>query len=464
MSANVFAVPKRGKEWRRYPAYKDSGNDWLGSIPEHWNVKRLKYVVKRGLVNGLFKKKEHFGTGVKLINVVNLYREDFLIDFASLGRVAAEDTEVNAYAVSVGDIFFVRSSLKREGVGVSARISEVPEPTVFECHLVKVTPSENMVSADYMSKFLNSTITRHRLIALSETTTMTTIAQPKLSSLEMPVPPPPEQQAIAAFLDRQMVRIDALIAKREELIALLEEKRTALISRAVTKGLDPTVPMRESGIEWLGKIPAHWKSTRLKYLAKSLQTGPFGTQLHAEQYIEDGIPVINPANIEDGRIIPNLKCTVDRQVFDCLSRHRLDEGDIVFARRGEMGRCALVSKVEDGWLCGTGCLRVRPDTERAYPPFLSLRLSAKGAKDWFVLESVGSTMENLNTEIIGEIPVAAPNVDEQRRIAEEIAAVSCRVDIIIVKNQEAIEKLREYRTALISAAVTGKIDVRGEVQ
>jgi type I restriction enzyme S subunit len=217
---------------------KDSGVERLGRIPTHWNVKRLKYVVQRGLVNGLFKKKEHFGSGVKLVNVVDLYRDDFLIDFASLDRVEADDAEVKAYAVAAGDIFFVRSSLKLEGVGASACISAVPEPTVFECHVVKVTPSEGVVSPDYMSKFLNSTSARQRLIALSETTTMTTIAQPKLGSLEIPVPPLDEQKAISSFLSRGMRAIRGTMDKVREGIDKLQEYRTALISAAVTGNID----------------------------------------------------------------------------------------------------------------------------------------------------------------------------------------------------------------------------------
>jgi type I restriction enzyme S subunit len=155
---------------------------------------------------------------------------------------------------------------------------------------------------------------------------------------------------------------------------------------------------------------------------------------------------------------------VNRSVFHRLRHHRLEEGNIVFARRGEMGRCALVTQKEDGWLCGTGCLRVRLDIRRSYPPFINLLLSTKWAKDWFMLESVGTTMENLNTEIIGAIPLAVTTLEEQRRIAEEVATLSPKIDAITTKNREAIETLQEYRTALISAAVTGKIDVRGEVQ
>src|SRR5262249_52634873 len=143
------------------------------------------------------------------------------------------------------------------------------------------------------------------------------------------------------------------------------------------------------------------------------QTGPFGSQLHSEEYVTDGTPIVNPANLQNGKIVPDSDCTVDDPTRWRLSRHELRQGDIVFARRGEMGRCALVTEHEEGWLCGTGSLIVRPDTNTGHPPYLNLVLSIRGIKDWLSLESVGSTMENLNTEILSRTPVPNPPPSEQ---------------------------------------------------
>lgn len=217
---------------------KDSGIEWLGKIPAHWEVKRLKHVVHGGLVNGLFKKKDQFGSGVKLINVVDLYRDDFLVDFESLDRVQADLHEVEAYGVSSGDILFVRSSLKLEGVGSSACVPPCGEPTVFECHLVRARPSRKHMTPEYLISYLNSSLTRQRLVALAETTTMTTIAQPELASFEVLVPPLEEQALIAAFLKAETATVEALIAKVREGIEKLKEYRTALISAAVTGKID----------------------------------------------------------------------------------------------------------------------------------------------------------------------------------------------------------------------------------
>jgi type I restriction enzyme S subunit len=278
----------------------------------------------------------------------------------------------------------------------------------------------------------------------------------------VPYCPIDNQRAIAAFLDRETGRINALTEKKQRQIELLQEKRAALISHGVTKGLDPTVPMKDSGIEWMGQIPTHWKLGKLKHITSSIQTGPFGSQLHAGEYVEDGIPAINPSSMQNGKIVPDWRCCVDEGIFARLKRHRLDEGDIVFARRGEMGRCALVTRGEDGWLCGTGSIRIRLNKEAAYPPFVSQILSTPGVRDWLFLESVGSTMDNLNTEIMSQIPILLPPLDEQIYIVGEIEKHLQQIDILKIKVQESNDRLKEYRTALISAAVTGQIDVREE--
>lgn len=242
----------------------------------------------------------------------------------------------------------------------------------------------------------------------------------------------------------------------------MQEKRAALISHAVTKGLDPTVPMKDSRVEWLGEIPVHWKIKRVRDVTELLQTGPFGSQLHSSDYSSNGIPVINPSHLKDGRIYPDWDCTVNDEIRFRLVRHELREGDIVFARRGEMGRCALVSEMESGWLCGTGSLLMRPRVALIIPSFLNKVLSTNGVKDWLLLESVGSTMDNLNTNILSRIPLLIPPLSEQQAIMDFIDHETAKIDALVSRIREGIEKLKEYSSALISAAVTGKIDVRGK--
>ena len=213
---------------------KDSGVDWLGQIPNHWSVKKLKFLADGGLENGLFKKKQFFGSGVRLVNVFDVYREDFLIDESTLERVEADAVETRRYAVECGDVFFVRSSLKLEGVGKSACMSKLSEPTVFECHLVRMRPNQNSVLSTFLINLLNSVPATHRLIALANQVTMTTIDQDKFKNLEVPVPPLREQEAIAERLSEHTRTYFALTSSVREAVERLREYRSALISAAVT--------------------------------------------------------------------------------------------------------------------------------------------------------------------------------------------------------------------------------------
>ena len=288
------------------------------------------------------------------------------------------------------------------------------------------------------------------------------VAAENVANLFIPLPPLPRQRAIANFLDRETAKIDELISEKERLLELLAEKRRAVVTRAVTRGLDPDVPMRDSGVEWLGEIPEHWYTARLKTVCESLQTGPFGAQLHAEDYVEGGIPVVNPAHLANGKIIPDKRISVDQETAERLVIHELEDGDVVFARRGEIGRCGLVTQREAGWLCGTGSLRARPDKSMLFSKYLLLIMTNTFAGAWLSLMSVGTTMDNLNTEIVGALKVPLPSFEEQIAIVVFIESETAQIDTLYTAAERTIKLLQERRTALISAAVVGQIRVKAE--
>lgn len=290
-------------------------------------------------------------------------------------------------------------------------------------------------------------------------TTFLELSGDELGAFNVGVPPSAEQQTIAAFLDRETGKIDALVAEQQRLVELLAEKRQAVISHAVTKGLNPNAPMKKSGIEWLGEVPKHWIIAPLGYLAATIQTGPFGSQLHSADYVEGETPVINPSNIQDGKLVADWSCTVTQEIVARLAQHKLKVGDIVFGRRGEMGRCAMVTENEIDWLCGTGGLNVRL-SNRAMPEFVSIYLGTSYVRELLKLESVGSTMDNLNTQILSRVSVPLPPLDEQQAIVTFLDNEIAKFDTLTTEANRAISLLQERRSALISAAVTGKIDVR----
>jgi type I restriction enzyme S subunit len=262
------------------------------------------------------------------------------------------------------------------------------------------------------------------------------------------------------FLDHADRRIRRYIRAKQKLIKLLEEQKQAIIHRAVTRGLDPNVRLKPSGVEWLGEVPEHWEVVTLGRIATSFRTGPFGSILHQSDYIEGGTPLVNPTHMNGGNIVEDRRCSVPISVVERLSNYVLAKHDLVFSRRGELGRCALVRDREAGWLCGTGSIRVRINYEGMEPEYLIGALQVEWVGEYLSLFSVGATMDSLNTGILKGVPILLPPVNEQRQLVQTTASLTQAILHAIGNAKGEIYLLREYRTRLIADVVTGKLDVR----
>lgn len=280
--------------------------------------------------------------------------------------------------------------------------------------------------------------------------------------MPLPVPPIPEQRTIAAFLDRQTAYLDALIAEQRRLIELLQERRAALISRAVTRGLDPSAPLKDSVIPWLGEIPAHWEVRRLKFVA-NVQTGVAkGRNLEGKETIE--VPYLRVANVQSGYVdLSDVAAIVIGK--DEIERYSLQLGDILMTEGGDYDKLGR-GTVWEGQI--TPCIhqnhvfavRVRQGTN---PHWISLITQADYARHYFILRSKQTTnLASISATNIGEFPVILPPFEEQRAIAAYLDRETAQIDTAIAEIKTGIAHLEEYRTALIAAAVTGKIDVRRE--
>lgn len=441
----------------RYPAYKDSGVEWLGEVPAHWEVKRLRNVAtlnpSKSEISNLdrdtevsFLPMEAVGDDGTLI----LDRTRPIIEVDS-GYTYFRDGDVTIAKITPcfenGKGAVMRGLQSGHGFGTT--------------ELIVIRPTEGKTSSNYLHCLFTSTPFRQ----LGEAAMYGAGGQKRVPDdfvrdFAVAFPPLAEQSAITSFLDHETAKIDALVAEQERLIELLKEKRQAVISHAVTKGLDPSVPMKDSGVEWLGEVPAHWAVQPLSTLTTVIQTGPFGSQLHSDEYVSDATPVVNPSNMIDGQIRPDPSVTVTEEVVHRLAHQKLVAGDIVVGRRGEMGRCAVVQQSQEGWLCGTGSLRLQL-TVSAIPDFIWRYLTTDLIKQYLSLQSVGSTMDNLNTEILARVPVPVPNVAEQSAICQALLEQLEALNTLEAEATKGVRFLQERRTALISAAVTGQIDVRG---
>ena len=433
----------------KYSDYKDSGVDWIGRVPGHWQV-----LPARVAVSNLTNKNEDAANQ----NYLSLVAGKGIIPYEDKGDMGNKkpDDLSKCKLVRKGNIvinsmnFFIGAYGMSDYDGVCSPVYivlDVNQSAIDRRFALRIFGDAGFQV--YLSTFGDGILIHRAAIGWDD-----------IKGTYLPIPPLEEQTQIAKFLDYETVKIDALIAKQQQLIALLQEKRQAVISHAVTKGLNPAAPLRDSGVEWLGQVPAHWTVSQLKHNTSHMQTGPFGSQLHAEDYIQGGIPLVNPIHIVNGRIIPESNCTVDSRTYERLARHKLRTGDIIFARRGELGRCAVVREEQDGWLCGSGSLRATL-LDRLSPDYAFVLISSSGVRSELALESRGSTMDNLNTDTLGRVRLPVPPLDEQIAILRHIEQVSGQFDKLEKLAVSQSDLLQERRTALIAAAVTGKIDVRG---
>jgi type I restriction enzyme S subunit len=440
---------------KRYPAYKESGIEWLGEIPESWDKKKIKHL-GRVVLGKMLTPVDKGGYFEKpYLRAQNILWER--VDTNDVKTMWFSEKELSQYRLSLNDL------LVSEGGEVGR--TAIWQNELDECYIqnsVHKLTVDGQMNPKYILYLLMTFGKRGHFDAIVNRVSIGHLTKEKLQDVEALSPPKNEQDRIAKYLDHKTHLIDTLIEKKQKQIELVQEQRAAIINQAVTKGLNPNIKMKDSGIEWLGEVPRHWKVTQLKHFVKAIETGPFGSQLHANEYVDNGIPVLNPANIINGQIKPYWSCSVSSDTSNRLKRHKLRAGDILFARRGEMGRAAEVLDEQEGWICGTGCIKVRPNQLILNSSFLASYLSISGVKDWLSLESVGSTMENLNSIIISEIPVVLPPINEQNSIINHIKKTSKQIDKSINKIQKLCDKLKECRTTLISEVVTGKIDVRDE--
>jgi len=276
--------------------------------------------------------------------------------------------------------------------------------------------------------------------------------------IDLPFPPVSEQLCIAAFLDHETARIDALIEEQQRLIELLKEKRQAVISHAVTKGLDPTVPMKHSGVEWLGEVPAHWKVTPLKHVvATPVTDGPHETP----EFIDDGVLFVSAEAVSSGHINFSKARYISREDHLRYSKkYRPQKFDIYMVKSGATTGVTAIVETDDEFNIWSPLAVVRCKPQHS-PYFVLFAMRSRNFQESVVVNWSFGTQQNIGMNVIENLPIACPPAEEQKKIAAFIAQESEKWDSLISEGVSAVHFLQERRSALISAAVTGKIDVRG---
>ncbi len=427
-----------------YPAYKDSGVKWLSDVPEHWHVRRNKQVFRLVSVQVGNKSADFQLLSLTLRGVIPRDME------SGKGKFPAEfDTY---QVVEPGDIVFCLFDIDEtpRTVGISSNFGMITGAYTVAKTLPVADP--RFIYYYYFSidlrKGLRPFYTGLRKVVRPET----------FLNIELPLPPLSEQANICNFLDHETARIDALIEEQQRLIELLKEKRQAVISHAVTKGLDPTVPMKDSGVEWLGEVPAHWDFGSFRRAIKSVSNGTTADQVDEDA---NAIAVSRIETISTGEI--NFEKVGYVKPEDAASRFILKCGDILFSHINSLSMIGNVALYRGSrpLLHGMNLLRIQP-ASGVMGEWIFYWLKSKNIRQ--EVESRAKPAINqasISTDSVRSLPVLIPPESEQIQIVRHLDCVVARIDTLTQETVDLVALLQERRSALISAAVTGKIDVRG---
>jgi len=456
-TSNTLDIPEKTTSHPRYDAYKDSGVEWLGEIPKHWQVQRLKHLATVYL-SSVDKKTKDNEIPVRLCNYTDVYYGTEIEDASSFMKATATMSEIGVHRLRKGDVMIKKDSESPDDIAVPAVAAQDFERVICGYHLSQIRPSAQL-HGKYLYYAFCDPQTNAQFEASATGITRFSISAGDIKNAEFLLPPLPEQRAIAAYLDRETERIDALVEKKERLIELLEEKRTALISHAVTKGLDEGAEMKDSGVEWLGEIPAGWDTVKLKWATSKIGSGvtPKGG---SEAYVEDGITFLRSQNIHfDGLRLEDV-AYIDEETDREMEGSRVKPHDVLLNITGaSLGRCALVpSDFPRANVNQHACI-IRTEGDKLRPTFLSQVLASDAGQQQIFAEEDGASREAVTFAEIGDFVMPRPPREEQDRIANYADSQSNRIYALVDRIRDGIDRLKEYRTALISAAVTGQIRV-----
>ncbi len=411
-------------KYQAYPEYKDSGVEWLGQIPSHWTQCGFKRFAL--IRNGRDHKEVEAPDG----------------NYPVIGS-GGGFSHANQYLYDGESVLLGRKGTINKPLYIKGKFWTVD--TMFYTEVQK--------NAD--ARFLYYMALTFPFDYYSTNTALPSMTQGDLANHGVAAPSIEEQRTIAAFLDQETARIDQLIEKQQRLIELLKEKRQAVISHAVTKGLDPNVPMKDSGVEWLGQVPEHWEVTRLKFVAKIVDC-----KNRTPEYVDAGAYlVVRTTNVKNQRLVLDGAMYTDEENFNIWTQRGVPPaGSILFTREAPAGEVCLVP--EGIPLCmGQRMMNFIP-YDAASTKFLFDYLTSDCLNRYIESEASGSTVTHLRVEQVYNIPVVVPPQKEQAAIDTIVSAMKKRFECLVMNVEGAIQLLQERRTALISAAVTGKIDVR----
>ena len=427
-----------------YPEYKDSGVVWLGGIPAHWNIKKFRYV---------FEESPEKITDEVVGDMLSVsgYRGIEVKQYDDEGRRRTDEELFGYRVVRPGQLVVNTMWLNYAGLGVSeheGHVSPAYRSYWIDPAMDKRFIHHLMRSGTYVQGYTRL-LTGIRPNSLQ-------MGRDDLMVFPVLLPTKSEQTQIARFLDHETARIDALIEEQQRLIELLKEKRQAVISHAVTKGLDPTVPMKDSGVEWLGEVPAHWNAIHVGRVCRKVSDGPH----FSPNYVDEGVMFLSARNIAvDAWHLEDAKFVSEEDYREFCRRVVPEKGDVLYTKGGTTG-IARVVDLDEKFQVWVHVAVLKLDRELVDPYYMAFSLNSAGCYEQSQLHTRGATNQDLGLTRMTKIWFALPPREEQTRICDFLNAELGNIDDLIAEATKVVALLSERRSALISAAVTGKIDVR----
>jgi len=430
--------------------FKDSP---VGRIPKDWDVKTLRELSVGGISNGFFKKPELVGSGYRLVNVFDLY-QDFGIDLSLVERVNATEQEQRKYFIQPGDCFFTRSSLVLSGIAQCNIIRDVPEPALFECHLMRVRPDKSQVIPEFLALWCRSPWARKFFMSRAKQVTMTTISQPDIAPLPVPLPSKSEQESIVEIHNA----VSDAIAHTSSLIAKLKQMKAGLLHDLLTRGLDENGELRDAigqpeqfKDSPLGRIPKDWKILPLTSLTQYITygfTNPMPTT-------KDGPWMVTAFDIADGKICYEQARHTSEKAYknDLTQKSKPDLGDILITKDGTLGRIAVVDRIDICINQSVACLRPLPDTD---VKFLVHYLRSEQGQERMLADAEGSTIKHIYITKLAQMEVPIPPREEARKISDILDSHNTRIR----KEETYRDKLKLQKQGLMQDLLTGKVRVK----
>jgi type I restriction enzyme S subunit len=446
----------------RYPKYKASGVEWLGNVPEGWEVDRIKRSILSSK-NGVWgAEPQQDESDIPCVRVADFDRQRLRVELSEPTIRNVVQSERVGRVLCKGDLLLEKAGggdLQPVGCVV---LYDDDRPAVCSNFVARVQVAPDMHASFWRYVHAAAYAVRLNTRSIKQTSGIQNLDSSQYFDERAAFPPLPEQTAIAKFLDRETAKIDALVAEQRRLMELLKEKRQAVISHAVTKGLNPHAPMKPSGIEWLGDVPEGWEARTVAKISKKITNGFVGPT--RDILVEAGLPYIQATHIKGGCINFDDGYFVTQEWSNAHAKSILAEGDVLIVQTGAgTGDVGLVSVNEVGFNCHA-LIIITPDDALIRGTFLSMVLRSTYGQEKLSSIRTGAGHPHLNCGYVKFVEIPLPPLHEQADIVAYINNAVNQFDTLTAEAQRAIDLLQERRTALISAAVTGQIDVRQQAR